>query len=49
MTTQSDGTFALLAMANNSHVCADLNNGGVLYADRPKVSSWETFTFINVQ
>jgi len=45
----SDGTIALQAMANNKYVCADLNNGSVLYANRDSIGgAWETFTLTSV-
>jgi hypothetical protein len=42
--SQSNGTVALLALANNQYVSADLNYSAVLYANRAAASTWEQFT-----
>jgi endoglucanase len=40
----------LQAMANNKYVCADLDSGNVLYANRDSINgAWEAFTFADAQ
>jgi chitinase len=46
LVTQSSGTVALQALANNLFVSADLNLGGVLIANRTVASTWEQFTIV---